>query len=221
MSRGSYRKQDILSHVGREQWVDVTKPREPDAVGADSPRLRDRQQRQVEPLQRLGHLRQVAAGRPSLLRLEPLRRLGFIAALVDQELFQFRGHLGQPQPRVLGSPAGTSAGQSREQHLGDALEESFDPPPAAWPTDPGVDQADLQVGGHPFEVPGREVAAVVGMEDPGNAADLPARSALPPDRLPQRQGRLDRRRGGERQGLARHGTAVVGSGRPVGFLGDG
>ena len=169
----------------------------------------DRQQQQVELLQRLGHLRQEAAGRPPLLRLEPRRRVGFVVVLVDQELFQLRGHLGQRQHRLLGSPAGTIAGQPREEHLRDAREEPLDLPPAAWPAHHGVDQADLEVGGHLFEVLGREVAAVVGIEDPGDAADLPARSALAPDRLPQRQGRLDRRRGRERQRVARHGTAVV------------
>jgi hypothetical protein len=66
-----------------------------------------------------------------------------------------------------------------------------------------------EIGGHLLEVPGREVAPVVGIEDPGDAADLPAGSALAPDRLVQGQGRLDRRGAAEEQRVARRGTAVV------------
>ena len=129
--------------------------------------------------------------------------------LVDQEPLQLGGQLGQRQLRVRGGSGGRVAGQPREEHLGDALEEPLDLPPAAGPPDHRVDQADLEVGGHLLEVPGREVAAVVGIEDPGDAADLPARSALAPDRLAQGQGRLDRRGAAEEQRIARHGAAVV------------
>ena len=160
-------QQDLLPHVGRQRRVDVAQPREPDAVGVDPPRLRDRQQQQVELLQRLGHARQEAAGRPPLLRLESRRRVGLVVVLVDQEPLQFGGQRGQRQLRFLDGSARPIAGQPREEHLGDALEEPLDLAPASGPSDHRVDQADLEVGGDLLEVPGREVAPVVGIEDPG------------------------------------------------------
>ena len=53
-------------------------------------------------------------------------------------------------------------------------------------------QSDLEVSRHLLEVLGGEIAAVVGIENLGDAADMPARLRLPPDRLAEGQRSLNR-----------------------------
>src|SRR3954454_18457155 len=54
-----------------------------------------------------------------------------------------------------------------------------------------------------------KVAAIVGIEHIGDAADAPSRILLAPDRLAQRERRLDGRGGLEVEGVSGDGTAVV------------
>jgi hypothetical protein len=80
----------------------------------------------------------------------------------DQEPLQFDDQLGECEHRRRRGPRGRIAGQARQEHLGDGLEEPLDPPPAAGPRHAGVDQADLQVGGHLLQMAGGEVAGFRG-----------------------------------------------------------
>ena len=80
------------------------------------------------------------------------------------------------------------AGQRAQKHLIDGLEEPLDAPAPARLSRRGENQTHLDVGGDLFEVDGGEVAAVVRVEDLGNAEDDPVCIRFPPDRLAQRQG---------------------------------
>ncbi len=79
----------------------------------------------------------------------------------------------------------------------------------AWYTGGRKDELDLQVGRDLFEMPGGEVAAVVGVEDLGNATDLPAGITLAPDRIPQGQGGLERAGRFQTETVARDGPTMV------------
>ena len=93
--------------------------------------------------------------------------------------------------------------------LGQRAEKTLDLAAPAWPPHGGKNELDLQMGGHLLDVLRGEIAAVVGVENLRDAADGPVRPALVPNRLPEREGRLDCRRRGERKSVARHGAAVV------------
>jgi hypothetical protein len=55
----------------------------------------------------------------------------------------------------------------------------------------------------------REITTVIGIEHLGNAADMPARLMLTPDRLPKGERGLDRRRGRQRQEVPCDRPAVI------------
>jgi hypothetical protein len=103
--------------------------------------------------------------------------------------------LGQSQACLPGPVWGAArgvAGHRREAHLVDAVHEALDLAPAAGLAGQGEHQPDLQLGGHLLQVVGGEIRAVVGVEDTGNAAHVPAWLGLAPDRLPQCQSGLQR-----------------------------
>lgn len=67
----------------------------------------------------------------------------------------------------------------------------------------------MQVGGDLLEVTAGEVRSVVGIGQLRDAADRPRRAVLTPDRLPQGERRLQRRRRIEVDGVAGRGAAEV------------
>ena len=69
----------------------------------------------------------------------------------------------------------------------DGLEEALDAAPTARLPRRGKDQTHLDIGGDLFEMARGEVAAVIRIEDLGNAEDDPLGVRFPPDRLAQRQ----------------------------------
>ena len=81
-------------------------------------------------------------------------------------------------------------GQGGEQFGVDGAEEAFDLPAALGPPDGGVDEADVQVDGGAFEVVTGEVGAVVDVQDVGDPSHCPRGVGLAPDRLAERQRRV-------------------------------
>ena len=101
------------------------------------------------------------------------------------------------------------AGQRAQKHLIDGLEEPLDAPATARLSRRGEDQPHLDVCGDLFEVARGEIAAVIRVEDLGNAEDDPVGVRFPPDRLAQRQGSAGRRRAVEGNAKARNRATVV------------
>ena len=114
----------------------------------------------------------------------------------------------------------------RKSWLTVSKKRSIRPRPRGWPAVEKTRRI-VQVGGDLLEVAGGEVGAVVGVEDGGDAADVPVGIGLAPDRLAQGQRRLQRRGRREAQAVAGHGAAVVveddrqpGPGRAVALVAD-
>lgn len=104
---------------------------------------------------------------------------------------------------------GRIAGQAREEQLVEHAEEAFDLPAATGLSHHREHQAHLQLGRHLFKVTGGEVRSVVHIQDAGDAADVPARLGLAPDRPAQGEGCLYGRGGGQVDRPAGKRSAVV------------
>jgi hypothetical protein len=96
-----------------------------------------------------------------------------------------------------------------EKHLRQRFKEALNFPPAARLADRGENKPDFQVGRHLLQMLRGEIAAMIGVEHLGDAADMPAGLGLAPDRLAKRQGRLNGRRGGEKEQIAGDSAAVI------------
>jgi hypothetical protein len=170
------------------------------------------EQQQIELVQGFGQAGQEAACLPAGLRR--LAGLAVDAVVVDgdDELSERRVEFGQAQPGLGGAVLGAARGvarQRRQAHLIDRVHVAFHLSPAAGLTWQGEHQPHAQVGGGLLHVPGSEIGAVVGVEHARDAADVPARLGLAPDRLPQRQGGLQRRRRAEVDRIPGNGPGIV------------
>jgi hypothetical protein len=101
------------------------------------------------------------------------------------------------------------ARQVGQEALVDRLKEALHPSSPTGFAGQRKDQPDFEIGADLLDMPGREITAVIGIQDRRNAADGPARFALAPDGLRQRQRCLERRRGVEREKIPSDGTAVI------------
>ena len=121
------------------------------------------------------------------------RNLGFAVrprVVLAQEFAESAIEVRHRQFRPTANSAGLDvAGQRAQKHLVDGLEEALDAPAPTRMPRRGEDQPHLDVSGDLFEVSGGEVAAVVRIENLGDAEDDPVGIRFPPDRLAQRQRR--------------------------------
>src|SRR5947209_10031222 len=96
-----------------------------------------------------------------------------------------------------------------QEQLIDGLEDPLDFASPAWLANDREHQCHVQVSSYLLEVLRGEVAAVVGIERLGDAAHGPVRVTLAPDRLAQRERRLNARRSMQAQRIAGHRSAVI------------
>ena len=90
-----------------------------------------------------------------------------------------------------------------------SFKEPLDFSPASRLPDRGEDQPNLEVDRHLLDVARGEIAAVVGVQDLRDAADVPPRRCFSPDRLAKGERGLNRGGGIEEQEIARHCAAIV------------
>jgi hypothetical protein len=136
-----------------------------------------------------------------------------LAQEVAEPAIELRYGQFRPAPNGAGLDV---AGQRAQKHLIDGLEEALDATATARLPRRGEDQTHLDIGGDLFEVARGEVAAVVGIEDLGNAEDDPVGVGFPPDRLAQHQGGACRRRAieGNEEACDRATVVVDDDGQP-------
>ena len=101
------------------------------------------------------------------------------------------------------------AGKRAEEHLINRLEEPFDSPAAARLAGRRKDQPHLDVGGDLFEVNRGEVAAIIRVENFGDAEDDPMGVRLPPNSLAESECGSGRRRAVEGNEKACNRAAVI------------
>ncbi len=189
---------------------------EVDPVALHGAALRHSQQEPVELHEALRHPRQPAVTDPRCPRSDTEL---LVRALVvgGDERPDGRVEAGQVE-HGCGTPvAGAQVtGEEREQLGGDGAEEPLDLPAALGTADSGVNDPDPQLRGGVLEVAAGVVGAVVDVEDVGDPAHRPAGIGLPPDRLPERQCGVHRRRGAGEDGVPadRAGVVVHDHGQP-------
>jgi len=208
---------DGLTDVGGEGRVEVAQTLEADAVAVHHPGLGDLDEQQVQLLEAVGGAGQPAVGDPGLLRALPgLAVLPLVVGTGDP--LPDRGvELRQREPRRSHRlPVDQLPGQVGKQLGGEGAEEPLVLAAALRAGDRGVHELEVQIGGDLDEVVAGEVAAVVGVQDVGQAMHRPTRVGLAPDRLPQRQREVQRGRGAKEHGVAgdRAGAVVEHDGQP-------
>jgi len=160
-------------------------------------------------LQRVRHARDKSAMLPTLLG----RNLGFAVrprVVLAKEFAETAIEVHHRQFCPTANGAGLDVARQRAQkHLIDGLEEPLDAPAPTRLSRCGEDQSHLDVSGDLFEVEGGEIAAVVRVENLGDAKDDPVGIRFPPDRLAQCQGGARRRRAVEGNVKARNRPTVV------------
>src|SRR4051812_36690245 len=85
------------------------------------------------------------------------------------------------------------AGQLGQEFGVEGPEQALDLAPALRARDAGIHDPDVQARSYLVEVLAGEVAAVIDVEHVRNAADRPSRVRLAPDRVTQREARIERR----------------------------
>lgn len=106
---------------------------------------------------------------PALLRRDPgfaVRPRVILAQKVAEPAIKIRD--GQFRPTANGAGLDV-AGQRAQKHLIDGLEEALNAPATARLPWRGEDQPHLDICGDLFEMARGEIAAVIGIEDLGNA----------------------------------------------------
>ncbi len=156
-----------------------------------APGLGHRQQQEVELVQAGGQMRQEAARGPAGHRALPCFAVRLLVVLVQQPGAEARLEDGKREGRRH-HPAVVRrvAGELTEEQLLDGAEEPLDRSLTTRLAGQGKDELDLQVGGHLLDVPGGEIAAVIGVERCGNATNWRAWVAGPPDRFAEGERRM-------------------------------
>ena len=157
----------------------------------DLTRLGDGQQQEIELLQRFRHLRKKAAAAPTGLRRHACGAVGRLVIVVEDK----------PPEGVIECAKGqcwwamrlASRGIARqigEETLVDRGKEALHPSSPARFAGQREHQPNFEISTDLFDMPGGEITAVIGVQDRRNPAHGPARFALAPDGLMQRQGCL-------------------------------
>ncbi|AOF95319.1 hypothetical protein BSY17_4168 (plasmid) [Sphingobium sp. RAC03] len=199
-----------LADIGGERRVEVSQPLETDAVAVDDARLGDHDQQRVQFLQRFRHPGQPAIAAPRIdgrYADRPVRAdvIGRHDVCADRSV-QF----GKRQARGRYRFAVTKiARQFRQQFGVDGAEQPLDLAAPLWTRDGRVDQADTQIGRSLFEMKAGEVRSVIDVQDVGNAAYRPGRIGLAPNRLSQRERRVERGGRAEENHVACYHARVI------------
>ncbi len=103
---------------------------------------------------------------------------------IVQKPLEARGQLRQTDARRRKRPPSDQVARHvGEEHLVHGTEQPLDLAPPAGATGPGMNESDLQRDAGLLDLFRDEIATVVDVEHPGNAADRPSRIGLAPDRV--------------------------------------
>ena len=173
--------------------------------------LGDRQEQQVQVLQRYWELGEKAGGAPTGLGRDASGTVGRLVILMQHKVLESLREASQLQPwsDAGGAPRWGITWQPREQPLIDGVEEAFDVAAPPGLADEGKDRLDFQVRTDLFEMLRRKIGSVISIQDPRNAAHLPGRLGFPPDGLPQGQRRVEGTGGLEGHHVPCHRTAII------------